>query len=98
LQLIQAEQAPLECFSGEQGCAFDAATIQGLRGASRFSDERFLRSRPPMAALRILKKIDRRDGCGRQETVAAPRCPRVNGGGFPSMSAHRMSDCFHQSI
>nr|WP_246754230.1 caspase family protein [Bradyrhizobium diazoefficiens] len=78
VQLIQAELTRLDCFAGEQGGAFDAATIQGLRRASLLSDEHYLWHRPTMAALRALKKIDGPDGCSRQKTVAAPRCLRVN--------------------
>jgi len=82
VQLIQAQLARLDCFTGEQSGAFDAATIQGLRRASQLSDEHFLWYRPTMAALRALKKVDGSDGCGRQKTVAAPRCLRVNNEDF----------------
>ena len=82
VQLIQAELARLDCFAGEQGGAFDAATIQGLRRASLLSDEHYLWHRPTMAALRALKKVDSRDSCSRQKTVAAPRCLRVNNEDF----------------
>ena len=82
VQLIQAELTRLDCFAGEQGGAFDAATIQGLRRASLLSDEHYLWHRPTMAALRALKKVESRDGCARQKTVAAPRCLRVNNEDF----------------
>ncbi|MBR1091816.1 caspase family protein [Bradyrhizobium manausense] len=82
VQLIQAELARLDCFAGQQGGVFDAATIQGLRRASLLSDEHYLWHRPTMAALRALKKVDNRDGCARQKTVAAPHCLRVNNEDF----------------
>ena len=82
VQLIQAQLARLDCYTGEQAGAFDAATIQGLRRASLLTDERFLWYRPTMAALRALRKVEGSDGCGRQKTVAAPRCLRVNGEDF----------------
>jgi uncharacterized caspase-like protein len=82
VQLIQAQLARLDCFAGEQGGTFDAATIQGLRRASLLSDERYLWYRPTMAALRALKKVDSPDGCARQKTVAAPRCVHVNNEDF----------------
>jgi uncharacterized caspase-like protein len=82
VQLIQAQLARLDCFSGEQSGAFEAATIQGLRRASLLSDEHFLWYRPTMSALRALKKVDGNDGCARQKTVAAPRCLRVNNEDF----------------
>jgi uncharacterized caspase-like protein len=78
VQLIQSQLARLDCFAGEQGGVFDAATIQGLRRASQLSDERFLWYRPTMAALRALKKVDSHDSCVRLKTVVAPRCLRVN--------------------
>ncbi|WP_228747999.1 caspase family protein [Bradyrhizobium sp. BR 10289] len=82
VQLIQAQLVRLDCFSGEQSGVFDAGTVQGLRRASRLSDERFLWYRPTMAALRALKKVDGNDGCARLNTVAAPRCLRVNNEDF----------------
>ena len=54
------------------------ATIQGLRRASLLTDEHYLWYRPTMAALRALKKIDAKEGCGRQKQIAAPRCLRIN--------------------
>ncbi|MDD1519441.1 MULTISPECIES: caspase family protein [Bradyrhizobium] len=82
VQLIQAQLVRLDCFGGEQGGIFDAATIQGLRRASQLSDEHFLWYRPTMAALRALKKVDGKDGCAGRKTVAAPRCLRVNNEDF----------------
>jgi hypothetical protein len=35
-----------------------------------------------MAALRALKKIDAREGCGRQKLIAAPRCLHINNEDF----------------
>ena len=35
-----------------------------------------------MAALRALKKIDAREGCGTLKIAAAPRCLRINGEDF----------------
>lgn len=82
VQLIQAQLARLDCFDGEQGGVFDAATIQGLRWASQLSDEHFLWYRPTMAALRALRKVDSKDGCSVRKRVAAPRCVRVNNEDF----------------
>jgi uncharacterized caspase-like protein len=82
VQLIQAQLTRLGCLAGETNGAFDSATIQGLRRASRLSDERYLWYRPTMAALRALKKIDVADGRARQKLVAAPRCLRVNNEDF----------------
>nr|GAJ32633.1 hypothetical protein BDOA9_0118270 [Bradyrhizobium sp. DOA9] len=82
VQLIQEQLVRLDCFGGEQGGIFDAATIRGLRRASQLSDEHFLWYRPTMAALRALKKVDGKDGCAGRKTVAAPRCLRVNNEDF----------------
>jgi uncharacterized caspase-like protein len=82
VQLIQAQLTRLGCMAGETNGAFDPATIQGLRRASRLSDERYLWYRPTMAALRALKKIDVADGCAREKLVATPRCLRVNNEDF----------------
>lgn len=82
VQLIQAQLARLDCFSGVQGGSFDAATIQGLRLASLRSAERFLWYRPTMAALRALKKVDSQNGCSRQKMIAEQRCLRVNNEDF----------------
>ena len=76
--LIQEQLARLDCRAGEPSGVFEASTIQGLRRASLLTDERYLWYRPTMAALRALRKIDANDGCGRQKTVAAPRCLRIN--------------------
>jgi uncharacterized caspase-like protein len=75
---IQQQLARLDCRIGEPSGVFEASTVQGLRRASLLSDERYLWYRPTMAALRALRKIDTSDGCGRQKTVAAPRCLRIN--------------------
>ena len=82
VQSIQEQLLRLDCMTGERGGAFEAATIQGLRRASQLSDERYLWYRPTMAALRALKKIDAKEGCGRQKEVAAPRCLRINNEDF----------------
>lgn len=82
VQRIQQQLARLDCMAGEPNGAFEAATVEGLRRASRLTDERYLWYRPTMAALRALKKIDAHDGCGRQKIVAAPRCLRVNNEDF----------------
>jgi hypothetical protein len=76
--LIQQQLARLDCRTGEPNGVFETSTIQGLRRASLLSDERYLWYRPTMAALRALRKIDANDGCGRQKTVTAPRCLRIN--------------------
>ena len=78
VQLIQEQLLRLDCMAAERSGVFDNSTIQGLRRATLLSDERYLWYRPTMAALRALRKIDARDGCGRQKTVAAPRCLRIN--------------------
>jgi uncharacterized caspase-like protein len=78
VQLIQEQLARLACRAGEPSGVFETSTIQGLRRASLLSDERYLWYRPTMAALRALRKIDANEGCGRQKTVAAPRCLRIN--------------------
>lgn len=82
VQLIQGQLARLDCFAGEQGGVFDAATIQGLRRASQLSDEHFLWYRPTMAALRALRKVDSHDNCSRLKTLAVPRCLHVNNEDF----------------
>jgi uncharacterized caspase-like protein len=76
--LIQEQLARLDCRAAEPSGVFEASTIQGLRRASLLTDERYLWYRPTMAALRALRKIDANDGCGRQKTIAAPRCLRIN--------------------
>ncbi len=78
VQRIQEQLGRLDCMAAERSGQFEAATIEGLRRASLLSDERFLWYRPTMAALRALKKIDTKEGCGRQKVVAAPRCLRIN--------------------
>ena len=82
VQSIQDQLLRLDCMTGERSGTFEAATIQGLRRASQLSDERYLWYRPTMAALRALKKIDAREGCGRQKQIAAPRCLRINNEDF----------------
>jgi uncharacterized caspase-like protein len=78
VQMIQEQLQRLDCMKGERNGAFEAVTIQGLRRASQLTDERYLWYRPTMAALRALKKIDAREGCGRQKQIVAPRCLRIN--------------------
>ena len=78
VQAIQEQLLRLDCMTGERNGAFEAVTIQGLRRASQLTDERYLWYRPTMAALRALKKIDVKEGCGRQKRIAAPRCLRIN--------------------
>jgi uncharacterized caspase-like protein len=82
VQQIQGQLTRLACATNLQAGAFDATTIQGLRRASLLTDDRYLWYRPTMAALRALKKIDARDGCGSLKIAAAPRCLRVNGEDF----------------
>jgi len=82
VQSIQDQLLRLDCMTGERNGAFEATTIQGLRRASQLTDERYLWYRPTMAALRALKKIDAREGCGRQKQIAAPRCLRINNEDF----------------
>ena len=82
VQSIQDQLLRLDCMTGERSGAFEAATIQGLRRASQLTDERYLWYRPTMAALRALKKIDAKEGCGRQKQIAAPRCLRINNEDF----------------
>jgi hypothetical protein len=79
---IQGQLTRLDCGSAQQSGAFDAATIHGLRRASLLTDDRYLWHRPTMAALRALKKIDAREGCGTLKIAAAPRCLRINGEDF----------------
>ncbi|SDO39765.1 Uncharacterized protein, contains caspase domain [Afipia sp. GAS231] len=78
VQAIQDQLLRLDCMTGERSGAFETTTIQGLRRASQLTDERYLWYRPTMAALRALKKIDAKEGCGRQKQIAAPRCLRIN--------------------
>jgi uncharacterized caspase-like protein len=78
VQAIQEQLLRLDCMKGERNGAFESVTIQGLRRASQLTDERYLWYRPTMAALRALKKIDAKEGCGRQKQIAAPRCLRIN--------------------
>lgn len=78
VQAIQEQLLRLDCMTGERTGTFETATIQGLRRASQLTDEHYLWYRPTMAALRSLKKIDAREGCGRQKQIAAPRCLRIN--------------------
>ena len=78
VQNIQEQLLRLDCMRGERSGNFETSTIQGLRRASQLSDEHYLWYRPTMAALRALKKIDAREGCGRQKQIAAPRCLRIN--------------------
>jgi len=82
VQSIQDQLLRLDCMTGERNGAFEATTIQGLRRASQLTDERYLWYRPTMAALRALKKVDAREGCGRQKQIAAPRCLRINNEDF----------------
>jgi hypothetical protein len=82
VQHIQEQLTRLDCRSGEDSGTFDAATVAGLRRASQLTDEHYLWYRPTMAALRTLKKIDIRDGCGRQKLVVVPRCLHVNNEDF----------------
>jgi hypothetical protein len=82
IQPIQEQLVRLDCMTGERSGVFEAATIEGLRRASLLSDERYLWYRPTMAALRALKKVDAREGCGRQKVVSAPRCLRINNEDF----------------
>jgi uncharacterized caspase-like protein len=82
VQAIQEQLLRLDCMTAERNGTFEAATIQGLRRASQLTDERYLWYRPTMAALRALKKIDAKEGCGRQKQIAAPRCLRINGEDF----------------
>jgi uncharacterized caspase-like protein len=82
VQSIQDQLLRLDCMTGERSGAFEATTIQGLRRASQLTDERYLWYRPTMAALRALKKIDAKEGCGRQKQIAAPRCLRINNEDF----------------
>jgi hypothetical protein len=80
-ELVQAVQEQLlrrACMTSERNGAFETATIQGQRRASQLTGERYLWYRPTMAALRALKKIDAKEGCGRQKQIAAPRCLRIN--------------------
>ncbi len=82
VQQIQGQLTRLACATNLQSSAFDAATIQGLRRASLLTDDRYLWHRPTMAALRALKKIDARNGCGSLKIAAAPRCLRINNEDF----------------
>jgi uncharacterized caspase-like protein len=82
VQQIQEQLLRLDCMTGERSGVFETSTIQGLRRASLLSDERYLWYRPTMAALRALKKIAAGEGCGRQKTVASPRCLRINNEDF----------------
>ena len=82
VQSIQDQLLRLDCMTGERSGTFEATTIQGLRRASQLTDERYLWYRPTMAALRALKKIDVKEGCGRQKQIAAPRCLRINNEDF----------------
>ena len=79
VQMIQEQLLRLDCMTGERDGGFEATTVQGLRRASQLTDERYLWYRPTMAALRALKKIDTKEGCGHQKLIAAPRCLRING-------------------
>ena len=79
VQMIQEQLLRLDCMTGERGGGFETTTVQGLRRASQLTDERYLWYRPTMAALRALKKIDTKEGCGHQKLIAAPRCLRING-------------------
>jgi hypothetical protein len=82
VQLIQEQLTRLDCLSGERSGVFEPATIQGLRHASLLTNERYLWYRPTMAALRALRKIDAKEGCGRQKVVVSPRCLRINNEDF----------------
>jgi uncharacterized caspase-like protein len=82
VQMIQEQLVRLDCMTGERSGGFETATIQGLRRASQLTDEHYLWYRPTMAAYRALKKIDAKEGCGRQKQIAAPRCLRINGEDF----------------
>ena len=79
VQMIQEQLLRLDCMTGERGGGFETTTVQGLRRASQLTDERYLWYRPTMAALRALKKIETKEGCGHQKLIAAPRCLRING-------------------
>ena len=82
VQLIQEQLQRLDCMTGQRSGTLEPATIQGLRRASLLSDERYLWYRPTMAALRALRKIDTREGCGGHMAIAAPRCQRINNEDF----------------